>query len=357
LHPQNERSTEATLLIDGIHIPLTTPFTRDGELYLRKLAYNVGRYSLTPAAGLVALTGEGAGLSDEDTVAALRIIGETADHEKVLIAAVSEATVRSALTIASQAAEAGFDAILLSAPPDWQSLTVTELLLYFRAVADASPLPVLLASDAAAPGLTMTVDMIAELAQHSNILGLYDAALTRSRYRSLAEATSGIRHQVTVTTIFAPVTRRMIAASNQETIITPAALSGGSAVLVAPTGTGLKTRVKTVSFQIMAKGSAIGLVELLDAGVAGTMLALAPAAPQGCYEAYAAFKDGDPALASEKEQRLAEADRLIATLGVAGVKYGSDLNGYFGGGVRLPRLPLTAAQRTEVERVLNGLRN
>ena len=42
------------MLIDGIHIPLTVPFTRDGESYLRKLEYNVGRYSLTPAAGLVA---------------------------------------------------------------------------------------------------------------------------------------------------------------------------------------------------------------------------------------------------------------------------------------------------------------
>jgi 4-hydroxy-2-oxoglutarate aldolase len=357
LHPQNERSTEAILLIDGIHIPLTTPFTRDGELYLRKLAYNVGRYSLTPAAGLVALTGEGAGLSDEDTVAALRIIGETADAEKVLIAAVSKETVRSALKLASQAAEAGFDAILLSAPSDWQSLSETELVLFFRAVADASQLPVLLWSAAAAPGLAISAETVAELARHSNILGLYDAGLTLSRYKILAETTRDIRRHVTVTTIFAPVTRRMVATSNQGTIVTPAALAGGTAVLVAPTGAGLKTRMKTVGFQIMAAGSAASLVELLDAGVAGAMPSLASAVPQGCYEAYAAFKDGDPALASEKEQRLAEADSLIGTLGIASVKYGCDLNGYYGGGVRLPRLPLAAAQRTSVEQVLSGLRN
>ena len=73
------------MLIDGIHIPLTTPFTRNGDLYLRKLAHNVGRYSLTPAAGFVALTGEGTALSDEETINALRIIAAAAP-EKVLIA-------------------------------------------------------------------------------------------------------------------------------------------------------------------------------------------------------------------------------------------------------------------------------
>lgn len=345
------------MLIDGIHIPLTTPFTRDGALYVRKLAYNVGRYSLTPAAGFTALTGEGAALSDAEAQEALRVIGETADAEKVLVAAISRSTVGSALVLATQAAESGFDAILLSAPADWQSLTQQELVLFFRAVADASLLPVLLASAAAAPGLVLPVEMVGELAQHANILGLYDAGLTLDRYHGLVAATRDIRHQVTVTTIFAPVTRRMMSASAQQTVVTPAALAGGTAVLVAPTGIGLKTRAKTVGFQIMAADSAKGIVELFTAGVAGAMPALAAAAPQGCYEAYAAFKDGDPALAFEKEQRLTEADRLIGRLGIAAVKYGCDLNGYFGGGVRLPRLPLTAAQRAEVERVLYSVRN
>ena len=87
------------MLIDGIHIPLTVPFTRDGESYLRKLEYNVGRYSLTPAAGLVALTAgsEGAALSDEEIADALRVIGEAADPTKVLVAAVAKDSVRGAL--------------------------------------------------------------------------------------------------------------------------------------------------------------------------------------------------------------------------------------------------------------------
>ncbi len=345
------------MLIDGIHIPLTTPFNRDGSLYLRKLEYNVGRYSLTPAAGLVALTGEGAFLSEEETLDSLRVIGATADPEKVLIASISRGSVRSALSLAELAAEADFDAILLSAPTNWQGLTPSELLLFFQAVADASPLPVLLWSDVSTPGLVMSADVLAALARHENVLGLYDAALSVERYREIAQATGDAHHEIAVTTIFAPVTRRMVTAAGAGTVVTPAALAGGTTVLVAPAGSGLKTRKKTVGFQIMAAGSVAGLVDLLEAGVAGAMPALAASAPQGCYEAYAAFKDGDPALASEKEQRLAEAERLISELGIAAIKYGCDLNGYYGGGVRLPRLPLDPSQKANVERVLSGLRN
>jgi 4-hydroxy-2-oxoglutarate aldolase len=75
------------------------------------------------------------------------------------------------------------------------------------------------------------------------------------------------------------------------------------------------------------------------------------------YEAYAAFKDGDPALAAEKGQRLLEADAALLALGVAGVKYGCDWNGYFGGSPRLPRLGLDVEGRAVVERVLAGIRN
>jgi dihydrodipicolinate synthase/N-acetylneuraminate lyase len=259
------------VLIDGIHIPLTTPFTRDGALYLRKLEYNVGRYSLTPAAGLVALTGEGAFLSDEETLDSLRVIGATADPEKVLIAAISRGSVRSALSLAEQAAETDFDAILLGAPTNWQGLTYSELLLFFQAVADASTLPVLLWSDASTPGLVMSAELLANLARHENVLGLYDAALNVQRYREIAQATREARHEVTVTTIFAPVTRRMVAAAGAGTVVTPAALAGGTTILVSPAGSGLKTRKKTVGFQIMAAGSVPGLVDLLDAGVTGAM--------------------------------------------------------------------------------------
>jgi dihydrodipicolinate synthase/N-acetylneuraminate lyase len=352
------------MLIDGIHIPLTVPFTRDGESYLRKLEYNVGRYSLTPAAGLVALTAasEGAALSDDEIRETLQVIGASAAPEKVLVAAIAKDSVRGALAIAAQAAAAGFDAVLLAAPPQWARLADEEVLLFFRAVADASPLPVVLSSDAGAQGYSLSVDLIAELARHRNVFGLYDDGLTIERYHAIVAATQDVKRDATVTTVFAPVTRRMQAARDVGAVgsvsyVTAEALAGGTGVAIAPTAPALKTRSKTVGFQVMAAGSARGLVELLSAGVAGAMLPLSACAPQGCYEAYAAFKDGDPALATEKGQRLVEADAAIRQIGIAGIKYGCDWNGYFGGAPRLPRLPLDAEGRARVERVLVGIRN
>ena len=240
---------------------------------------------------------------------------------------------------------------MLLSPP--QGIVGDERLLFFRAVADASPLPVLLSSAA------LDVAEVGELARHGNILGAYEAGLTGERYAEIVAATKQVRRDVTVTQVFAPVTRRMVAAAGTGAgnLVTAESLAGGTAVAVAPPQPGIKTRVKTVGFQVMASGASAGLVELLAAGVAGAMPALAACAPQGCYVVYAAFKDGDPALAAEKEQRVAEAEARLHSLGVAGVKYGCDLNGYYGGPPRLPRLPLLAASQTEVERALAGLRN
>jgi 4-hydroxy-2-oxoglutarate aldolase len=347
------------MLIDGLHVPLTAPFYRDGQSYLRKLEHNVGRYSLTPVAGMVALTGEGAALSDVERRDALQAIAEFAAPEKVLVANLAQDSVLGALAVAAEAERAGFDGVMLGASASWPLLSAAEQLVWFRAIADGSPLPVMLSSDGARAALD--VAMIAELALHGNIVGLYDSDLTQERLVAIQTATQGVQRAVMVTTIFAPVTRRMLvpepAGAGSATFVTAESLAGGTALAVAPPKPAIKTRMRTVGFQVMAAGRVAGLVELLATGAAGSMAALSACAPQGCYEAYAAFKDGDPALAAEKEQRLLAADALVAEVGIAAVKYGCDLNGYYGGAPRLPKLPLTAEGRSRVEKVLSGLRN
>jgi dihydrodipicolinate synthase/N-acetylneuraminate lyase len=356
------------MLMDGLHVTVMSPFYRDGQSYLRKLEHNVARYSLTPVAGLVALTGEPGALSDAERREVLAAIGQTAAPEKVLIAGIAQDSVRGALAVTEEAERARFDAVLLGTPSSWASLQPAERMVWFRAIADASPLPVMLFSDAGRG--VLEIEMLAELAAHPKILGLYDAGLTLDRlaaihatvHAAIQAAPSGLaQHEVTVTTVFAPVTRRMLepepAPAGSATFVTAASLAGGAALAVAPPKPAIKTRTKTVGFQIMAAGRIAGLVDLLEAGAAGAMPALSACAPQACYEVYAAFKDGDPALAREKEHRLLAADALLAELGVAAIKYGCDLNGYYGGAPRLPRLPLTAAARAQVESVLAGLKN
>jgi 4-hydroxy-2-oxoglutarate aldolase len=107
---------------------------------------------------------------------------------------------------------------------------------------------------------------------------------------------------------------------------------GGAALAVAPVKAAAKTRTKVVGFQVVA-GETTGMLEALRAGAVGAMPAFAASAPQACYEVLAAWKDGDEGLAQEKQVRLQRVvEKVEEELGVAGIKFGCDLNGYFGEG-------------------------
>jgi 4-hydroxy-2-oxoglutarate aldolase len=105
-------------------------------------------------------------------------------------------------------------------------------------------------------------------------------------------------------------------------------------------------------------GAADKLHASLEVGAIGAVLAFACPAPTACYEIYAAWKEGDAELARLKQERIAHASkRVVAEFGIPGVKYGMDLNGYFGGQARLPFLPLTGDAKIEIERVLADIKN
>jgi dihydrodipicolinate synthase/N-acetylneuraminate lyase len=296
--------------------------------------------------------GEAGALSDAEVVETLQVVSAAAAREKVLIAGIAKESVRGALWVAERAAQAGFDAVLLSAPET--KLSVDEQGVYFATVADSSALPMMLSG-----GNEIPVERIAELAAHTNVMGIYGRELTTERYHAIAGATREKQHEVEVTTVFAPVTRRMkaqVASEGPATFVSAESLGGGAGLAVAPPKAAIKTRKKIAGFQTMVEGHAENFVELLEAGVAGAMLRLAACAPQACHEVYAAFKDGNPELAREKAARLREADALMLELGIAGVKYACDLNGYYGGAPRLPKLALTGEERRRVDSVMGALR-
>jgi 4-hydroxy-2-oxoglutarate aldolase len=352
------------MLLEGLQLPLTTPFYPDGRLNLRKLEHNVRRYSKTPVAGLVALSdfGEPTMLSDEETRQALRCVLEAAAVEKVLLAGVSRDSVLETLRLAEYAAELGYDAVLVKQPSVLQAGggAMKSLLTYFQAVADRSALPVVLCS-ASQQGAMLPVELVIELAGHPQMIGLVDGSADGERLAKLKAATASVKRDVSVTPVFAAATGRMQARGD----VAPAGgfisahtlTEGGTALAVAPAKPVVKTRTKVVGFQILVANSA-DMLEGLRAGAVGAMPAFAASAPQACYEVLAAWKDGDEGLAEEKQTRLHEVvARVEGQLGVAGIKYGCDLNGYFGGWPRLPLLPPTGEERTEIEGLMQGLRN
>jgi dihydrodipicolinate synthase/N-acetylneuraminate lyase len=228
-------------------------------------------------------------------------------------------------------------------------------------VADRSALPIVLYSPAEDRDGGLPAEVVIELAAHPRIIGLVDGAGGQARLALLKAGTSAVKHEITVTSVFAAVTGRMRSRGNGAlagALISADTLTdGGAALALAPAKAAAKTRTKIAGFQILA-GSTAGVLEGLRAGAVGAMPAFAASAPQSCYEVLAAWKDGDEGLAEEKQARLrAVAERVEAELGVAGIKYGCDLNGYYGGLARLPMLPLSGAERSEVETLMQGMGN
>jgi 4-hydroxy-2-oxoglutarate aldolase len=356
------------MLLEGLHIPLTTPFHPDGRLNLRKLAANSERYSRTPAAGLIVLgpAGEPTLLSDIETREVLLAATEAAAPEKVLIAGISRDSVHATLELADLAVQLNYDAVLVGKPSVLASFGIDrpqpetrphEVLTYFQTIADRSPVPVILLG---ARDRALSIDAVAELAAHPNIIALLDAQphIVRSgAFERLAACTTAVKHDVTVTPVFAAVTTRMQKAAAVSTLVSTASLTGSATAVAEPPAGMLRTRTKSVGFQILA-GDTEGMLNGLRAGAVGIAPAFAVCAPQACYEVFAAWKDNDRPLADEKQLRLVEAAQFAEEiLGPGGLKFGCDLNGYFGGAPRLPHLPPNSEQKATLEQLMKALRN
>jgi 4-hydroxy-2-oxoglutarate aldolase len=360
------------MLLQGIFPPITTPFYPDGNVYFKKLESNVERYSRTPCAGIVVLgsTGEAILLSDQERRDVLKSAREAAAPNKVLIAGTGIESASETLRLTEYAAELGYDVAMVRTPHYYKKqMLPANILAFYRTVADRSPIPVIIYNFPQATGYDIPAELVIELADHPNVIGIKESGGDVEKVRKMVAGTRHIQRGATVTETFEAVTPRMLAAAASSgaeggELVSIAALSGpGSGPSTKPPSAAvtmvgkMKTRQKEVGFQVMV-GAADKLHASLEVGAVGAILAFACLAPTACYEIYAAWKEGDAELAQLKQQRITPASQyVVGGLGIPGVKHGMDFNGYFGGPVRLPLLPLTGDAKEEIVRCLAEVRN
>lgn len=391
------------MLLHGIFPPITTPFYPTGEVYYKKLESNVERYSRTPVAGIViqGSTGEAILLSDQERRDVLKCAIAAAAPHKVMIAGTGIESAHETLALTEYAAGLGYDAAMVRTPHYYKKqMHPANLLAFYRTVADQSPLPIIIYNFPQATGYDMPAEIVIALADHPNIVAIKESSGNLDKVKAMVEGTRHIKRTTTVTDTFAAVTPRMrkaaeadakeqgekesrelvsvealagsanskverrastpvqAGATSDRSAVDPPATRSASVSSSAVTLVGsLKTRPKEVGFQVMV-GAAHQLEPSLALGAVGAILAFACPAPTACYEIYTALKEGDTALAREKQARVKlPAERVVGELGVPGVKYAMDLNGYYGGPARLPFLPLTGDQKTEIEKLMANIRN
>ncbi len=347
------------MLLHGIFPPITTPFYPDGAVYYKKLEANVDRYSRSPVAGLVVQgsTGEAILLSDQERRDVLKAAMEAAAPHKVMIAGTGIESAIETLRLTEYAATLGYDAAMVRTPHYYKAQInrPQNMLAFYRTVADRSPLPIIIYNFPQATAYDMPAEVVTELAEHRNIVAIKESSGSIEKVRKMVASTRHIKRAVAVTEVQEAVTGRMMKAAEASPNSLP--ISGQpSSSAVAVIG-GLKTRQKEIGFQVMV-GAANKLEPSLAVGAVGAILAFACCAPTACFEIYAAFKEMNEKVAHEKQERIAEAAvKVVSELSIPGVKYAMDLNGYYGGAVRLPLLPLTAEEKARVEKLMANIKN
>ena len=284
----------------GILPPITTPFDVKGRVDVEGLRRNVARYNEAGLAGYVAFgsNGEGVHLTVEERQLVIETIRQAARPDHTIIAGVNELSTHAAITAAQRAADAGADVALVITPYFYKSrMTQAALGEHFKAVAEASPIPVFIYNVPQNTGVVIDPATIAELAEHPNITGVKDS--------------SGNFGAMTETIRRAPA-----------------------------------------SFRVMIGNGGI-LYPALAMGATGAILAVACAAPHACVELYNAVAAGDHARARDLQHRLAPLSQIVtAGLGVAALKAAMALNGFVGGQPRAPLAPLNEAERERVRAVM-----
>ena len=286
--------------IAGILAPVTTPFdAASGEVALERAAGNGLRLLADGLDGLVAAgtTGEAALLDPDEhrrLVAALRSV---VPESHWLLAGTGAESTRAAIALSRAAGEEGADACLVRPPSYFSTAHSLESLAgYFRAVADASPVPLVVYNIPKHTHLPVAPELLALLADHGNIVGVKDSSGDLKNLRAYRES--------------------MPAWS----------------VLV---------------------GSGSQLLPALEFGCEGGIVAVSCFAARLAGELLAVFRAGDRARAIALQSRLASLDKeIVGRLGPAGIKAAMDVVGLYGGPVRDPLAPLAGGERERIGQLL-----
>ena len=284
-------------MLAGVLPPLPTPFHADGSLALERIAPDVERLAAAGVSGFVALgsNGEGVHLSGEEASEVFAAVRRAAPPSLPVVGGAGRTSTRETVEWSRRAADAGCAAVLVAPPSYYRgSMTPEVLRRHYEAVADASPVPVLL-YNVPANAVPIPVEVVAALAPHPNVAGVKDS--------------SGDIGQL--------------------------------ADLVLLKGAGKPFAVFAGNYGAFFPG--------LPLGIDGGILAAANVAPRECCAILSLSRGGKVGEAVEIHLRLLPLARLVTSrYGVPGLKAALDLLGASGGAPRLPLLPLGEAGRGEI---------
>ncbi len=169
-------------MFKGSLVATITPMRADGSVDERAYAafidwqINEGTHGLVP----VGTTGESPTLSHDEHKRVVEIAIEVARGRVPVIAGAGSNSTEEAIDLARHAKQAGADATLV-VTPYYNKPTQEGLFLHFTAIADAVDLPLFIYNIPSRSVVDMSVETMARLAKHPNIVGVKDATAKLER--------------------------------------------------------------------------------------------------------------------------------------------------------------------------------
>ena len=285
----------------GVFAPITTPFDpASGEISPQHLKDNVTRLFTDGLDGIIVAgsTGEAPLLDSDEHRRVVAWTREVTPQGKWLIAGTGAESTRQAVALTRAAAAEGADAVLVRPPSYFPAVGARALANYFRAVADASPVPVLVYNIPKYTHVSLPPELLQELSTHARIVGAKDSSGDLKNLAAYREA--------------APQW----------------------AVFV---------------------GSGSLLLPALELECNGGIVAVACFAARLCADLIAAYRAVDRAAATALQDRITPLDKeIVGKLGPGGVKAAMDAVGLYGGPPRPPLAPLGPADRERVALLVRG---
>ena len=161
----------------GVGTALVTPFTKSGDLdeaAVRRLGrrqIDAGVHFLVPCG----TTGENPTLTPRERLRIVEILVDEAKGQVPILAGAGGYDTKEVIHLAGEMKKAGANG-LLSVTPYYNKPTPEGLFQHYRAIADSTPLPIVLYNVPGRTGLNIDVKTLVRLASIPNIVGVKEAS-------------------------------------------------------------------------------------------------------------------------------------------------------------------------------------
>ena len=288
----------------GTFLPVTTPFDPvSGDVDVVAFRANLRRWFAHPIRGILIAgsTGESVFLDDGELASLMDAVRDVVPDDRLVLVGTGAESTRAAIKKAVKAADAGAEAVLVKPPAYFKgAMTPEALARHYRAVADASPVPVIVYQvPLRLSTLEFPTGLVAELSKHPNIVGIKDSRGNLDLVGELVEACAD-------------------------------------------------------GFQVLVGAGSV-LYGGLEIGAVGGIVAVGLMAPAEAAEVSVAFYEDRKADAGRVQERITPVHNgIVGGMGVPGIKAALDMLGYHGGDPRPPLLPASAARRDEARGILEA---